>query len=141
MITLAAFDSIDDTALKALESGLSQNAAENNAPAYQETPLSVLAHKDDGTLIGGLTGKTFWNWLYIDILWVNRNQRAQGTGSKLVFEAESQAIKRGCHSSYLWTESFEAPDFYPKLGYQKFVVKEDFPFGHHRTGFMKRLAA
>jgi hypothetical protein len=51
------------------------------------------------------------------------------------------AIARDCHSSYLWTESFEGPDFYPKLGYQKFAVKEDFPLGHRRTGFMKRLAA
>ncbi len=141
MIKLTAFDSIDDAASKLLESGLRQNAIEKGAPPYQDTPLSILAHDINGTMVGGLTGKTFWDWLYIDMLWVSREARTKGLGSDLVKNAEALALRRGCHSSYLWTESFEGAGFYPKLGYQKFVVKEDFPIGHQRTGFMKRLAA
>ena len=139
MVRFTAMDSIDDEARKVLELGLSLNAEEKNAPAYQETPLSVLAHDDRGALIGGVTGKTFWNWLYIDILWVKKEDRTQGIGHKLVHEAETLALKRGCLAAYLWTESFEAPDFYQKLGYQKFAVKEDFPVDHQRIGFMKSL--
>ncbi len=139
MVRLSALDSIDDEALKVLELGLRLNAKEKNAPAYHESPLSVLAHDDRGALMGGLTGKTFWNWLYIDILWVKKEERTQGIGHKLVRKAETLAQKRGCLAAYLWTESFEAPDFYQKLGYQKFVVKEDFPIGHQRIGFMKSL--
>ena len=55
--------------------------------------------------------------------------------------AENEALKRGCHSAYLWTQSWEGPDFYPKLGYKKFVVNEEVPRGHQRTGFMKQKAA
>ena len=141
MVHLTAFDSIDDQASKTLEEGLRQNAREKKAPVYEANPLSVLARDEDGTLIGGLIGKTFWNWLYIDLLWVEKNRRVKGLGSDLVKRAETLARERGCHSSYLWTESFEGPNFYPKLGYQQFVVKEDFPLGHQRLGFMKRLAA
>ncbi|MDR3424398.1 MAG: GNAT family N-acetyltransferase [Alphaproteobacteria bacterium] len=139
MTHLTVFDLIDDDALKALELRLEQNAEEQNAPPYQSTPLSVLAHDDNGALVGGLTGKTFWNWLYIDMLWVRKEDRGKGLGRELVDKAETLAVQRGCISSYLWTESFEAPEFYPKLGYQKFVVKEDFPLGHQRIGFMKSL--
>ena len=136
---LTAFDVIDADTLAVLEAGLQANAEEKNAPVYQATPMSVLAHNKAGALIGGLTGKTFWNWLYIDILWVAKEERAQGLGRRLVERAEAVALDRGCHSAYLWTESFEAPDFYPKLGYLPFVVKDEFPLGHQRIGFMKRL--
>jgi GNAT superfamily N-acetyltransferase len=141
MAHLSAFDSIDDTAQQMLLSGLDEHALEQNAPVYKATPMSVLAHDESGTLVGGLTGKTVWNWLYIDLLWVKKESRAQGIGRSLVQKAEALAVERGCHSSYLWTEDFDAPDFYPRLGYQKFVVNEDFPLGHQRIGFMKRLAA
>jgi GNAT superfamily N-acetyltransferase len=141
MISLTAFDSIDDAVLKTLEAGLSENAVEKNAPPFKTIPLSVLARDAKGELIGGLTGNTCWDWLYIDVLWIKKEARTQGLGSGLVKKAEALALERGCHSSYLWTESFEAPDFYPKLGYQKFAMNEDFPTGHRRTGFMKRLAA
>jgi len=139
MARLTAFDSIDGAALEALKLGLDQDAEEKNAPAYLDVPLSVLAHDEAGILIGGLTGKTFWNWLYIDILWVKKEARGKDIGGDMVRKAEAIALKRGCHSSYLWTESFQAPAFYQKLGYQKFVVKEDFPVGHQRIGFRKRL--
>ena len=141
MPVLSTFNSIDDEALQVLVSGLMQNAIEQNVPVYHAVPLSVLAHNKAGALIGGLTGETFWDWLYIDILWVQKADRACGLGGDLVRRAEVLALERGCHSAYLWTESFEAPDFYGKLGYEKFVVKDDFPVGHQRIGLRKRLVA
>jgi GNAT superfamily N-acetyltransferase len=132
-------DSIDPTDLAILEKGLTDNAVALNAPPYAERALSILKRDANGAIIAGLTGKTFWNWLYIDILWVVPALRKQGIARALVSAAEAEAVKRGCHSSYLWTESFEGPEFYPRLGYRQFVVKEDFPIGYQRIGFMKRL--
>ena len=141
MAFFSASDAIDPKVLMALKTGLHRDAEEKLAPPYIETPLSILAHDDNGALSGGLTGKTVWNWLYIDILWVDKEKRAKGLGSDLVTRAEALALTRGCHSSYLWTESYQAPEFYKKLGYQQFAVNEDFPVGYRRIGFMKRLAA
>jgi hypothetical protein len=36
--------------------------------------------------------------------------------------------------------SFQAPDFYRKLGYQEYAVLERFPAPHRRHYFMKDLA-
>lgn len=141
MTQIASFDAIDPCVLAVLEARLRENACAKNAPPYRDRPLSVLAHDDDGALIGGLTGKTFWNWLYIDVLWVDEKRRGQGLGGQLVHKAEAIAAARGCTAAYLWTESFEAPDFYQKLGYRRFVVKDDFPAGFQRIGFLKPLSS
>ncbi|MDE1900435.1 MAG: GNAT family N-acetyltransferase [Alphaproteobacteria bacterium] len=132
-------DFIDQADLDILEKGLKDNAVAKSAPPYVARPLAIMRRDGGGAVVAGLTGKTFWDWLYIDILWVAPALRGQGMGRGLVLAAEAEAVERGCHSSYLWTESFEGPDFYPKLGYQSFVVKPDFPRGHQRIGLMKKL--
>jgi GNAT superfamily N-acetyltransferase len=141
MENFGVLDAINPEDLAFLEKGLAENAAANGAPPYTKHDLVILARGNQEKIIAGLTGKTFWNWLYIDILWVEAEHRKQGFGSRLVQEAETEAIKRGCHSSYLWTENYEGRNFYPKLGYKEFVEKQDFPNGFQRIGFMKRLAA
>jgi len=139
--TFEISNAIDVQAETFLNEALAANAVEQNAPPYQEEKIQILRRDERGAIVAGLTGKTFWNWLYIDILWVAKALRGQGLGAALVRAAEENAVQRGCHSAYLWTESFEGPAFYPKLGYKEFVVKHDFPIGFTRTGFMKRLAA
>ncbi|MGE0109123.1 MAG: GNAT family N-acetyltransferase [Bdellovibrionales bacterium] len=133
-------DSIDDQDETFLETALKQYAELHSCPPYKETPLSIIKRDSNGHLVAGLTAQTVWNWLYIDMLWVDEALRGQGIGSVLVAAAEKEALARGCHSAYLWTQSYEGPDFYPKLGYEKFVVNQDFPVGFQRIGFMKRLA-
>jgi len=124
-----------------LERRLDEHALALHKPPYEETELSIVRRDAGGAIVAGLTGKTFWNWLYVDMLWVDDALRGQGVGAALMKAAEEEALRRGCHSAYVWTESFQGPNFYPKLGYKKFVVKDDFPIGHQRLGFMKRLAA
>jgi hypothetical protein len=41
--------------------------------------------------------------------------------------------------AYLDTFSFQAPDFYKKLGYEVFGELQDFPHGHQRYFMKKRL--
>ncbi len=67
--------------------------------------------------MAGLTGKTFWNWLHIEYLWVHESQRGKKLGSQMMKAAEDEAINRGCIGSTLDTFSFQAPGFYKKLGY------------------------
>lgn len=92
-------------------------------------------------MMSGLLAYVHPGWAYIDLLWVSEALRGRGIGRLLMKQAEEEAVQRGCHSAYLWTQDFEAPDFYRKLGYQQFVTFENFIPGHQRLGFMKRLAA
>ena len=32
------------------------------------TPLNIVEYDEDGSIIGGILGGTYWGWMYIDIL-------------------------------------------------------------------------
>lgn len=105
------------------------------------TKYAVTETDEKGALQGGVYVFLHPGWAYIDLVWVADRDRGKGLGRRLMQEAEAEAKRRGCHSAYLWTQDFEAPGFYEKLGYKRFVELENFIRGHQRIGFMKRLAA
>jgi ribosomal protein S18 acetylase RimI-like enzyme len=91
----------------------------------------------EGAIAGGVLAESYWNWLYIDLLWVEEALRGQGYGRRLMLTAEEEGRKRGAKNAYLDTFSFQAPGFYEKLGYEVFGELPDFPAGHGRF-FMKK---
>ncbi len=123
-----------------LEEGLYEHIAANNQPPYQEDPLAIVIRDEDDTPIAGLKGTSFWDWMFVDLLWVAKEHRGQGAGAELLAAAEEEAIRRDCHSIYLWTHDFQAKDYYQKFGYEEFAALPDFPRGSARIGFMKRIA-
>src|SRR5262245_34110550 len=48
-----------------------------------------------GNVRGGLLGKELWDWLYVEILWVDEALRKLGFGSRLLHQAEAEAAARG----------------------------------------------
>jgi GNAT superfamily N-acetyltransferase len=92
-----------------------------------------------GTIVGGLTGGTYWGWLYIGRLWIAESLRGQGFGSTVLAEAEREAVRRGCHSVYLDTQDFQALPFYRNRGYVVYGEFEDMPMGHTRYSLRKTL--
>jgi len=88
----------------------------------------------------GAAGETYSGWLLIRYLWVSDALRSQRIGRKLMGDAEARALERGCHSAWIDTFSFQAPGFYPKLGYEVFG-ELDYPPGHRRIFFRKHLEA
>jgi GNAT superfamily N-acetyltransferase len=108
-------------------------------PEQEYQPLNVLVRANDGTVMAGLLGSTFWGWLYVRILWVHEDLRGQDFGTDLMRAAEQEALRRGCHSAFVDTISFQALPFYQKLGYSVWGELEDFPPGHIRHYLKKRL--
>jgi len=90
-------------------------------------------------VVGGLAGSTFYEWLVIDLLWIKEELRGHGYGKRLMELAEKEAKERGAKNVLLDTLSFQAPDFYKKLGYRVFGELQDFPPGHQRLYFTKQL--
>ena len=105
------------------------------------TPLHLIEYDADGSIIGGLLGGTYWGWMYIDILWVREDHRRQGVGSRLLTEAEKEAMRRGCHHVHVDTMSWQAPMFYQKHGYEVIGVLPDIPRGNQKYLLMKALQA
>ncbi len=86
-----------------------------------------------------MIGATYWDWFYLDLLWVKEELRGQGYGHRLLMLAENRARERGAKNAYLDTFSFQAPDFYSQHGYQVFGELADFPRGHQRYFLRKQL--
>ena len=103
------------------------------------TPLNIIEYDKDGNIIGGILGGTYWGWMYIDILWVREDCRRKGLGSKLLIEAEKEAVRRGCHHIHVDTMSWQAPDFYKKHGYETIGILPDIPKGNQKYLLMKSL--
>jgi N-acetylglutamate synthase-like GNAT family acetyltransferase len=102
--------------------------------------LTFFLRDEDRTIVGGVHGKCgSFGWLYVASLWVSEQTRGNGFGTGLMNCIEQEAIKNGCLNAYLDTFSFQAPEFYQKLGYKIFGELEDFPIGHARLFLRKTL--
>lgn len=116
---------------------LAYNIAATGYDDYR--PLAVFVRDASGAIIAGLTGFTWGGALKIEFVWVSEDQRNQGYGARLVRAAEREAMARGCRQAVLDTHSFQAPDFYPRLGYVRCGLAEDWPVGYQQAYFHKRL--
>jgi GNAT superfamily N-acetyltransferase len=103
-------------------------------------PLAAVARDEAGALVGGVSGRTFYRWLLIDVVWVHEDLRGTGLGARLMAMAEAEAVERGCIGVQVDTVTFQAPGFYSKLGYEPVGTVEGFPPGYARHYFSKRLA-
>lgn len=92
-------------------------------------PLSIVIRNDNGNIIGGLVGSTYWNWFDVKLLWIAEDFRGRGLGRDLLQRAENNARSRGCAHAKLSTFSFQAQDFYEKLGYKVVGQMSDYPPG------------
>ena len=100
--------------------------------------LSVLV-REDGRVVGGLTGRINYGWLFIEMLALPERLRGQGIGTRVLRAAEEAARGRGCRGVWLDTYGFQAPSFYRRNGYEVFGELPDCPPGSSRLMMSKRL--
>lgn len=131
-------DNPDDASVTPVGLGI-RNFNVQQAGDNQYRRLCFFLHGPDDEIVGGLVGATYWDWFYLDLLWVREDLRGQGHGRRLVERAESEARRRGARHAYLDTFSFQAPGFYEKLGYHVFGELPEFPAGHSRYFYTKEL--
>ena len=101
--------------------------------------ITLFVRNGAGEVRAGLDGTAYAKWLFVSLLWVHADLRRGGIGSGLLAEAERRAAELGCHSAWLDTFSFQAPEFYQKLGYVPFGAI-DLPPGHQRIFLQKPLS-
>ena len=105
-----------------------------------EREFAITARDDDGTVIGGIYGTTFGQWLEIAVLAVAPGHRRQGLGSGLLRQAERLGTDRGCRHALLNTFGFQGRDFYPRYGYRQIGAIEGYPLRGTMHWFVKDLA-
>jgi GNAT superfamily N-acetyltransferase len=102
-------------------------------------PVKIFVREPNGLIRGGLLGEVWGGWLEIKILWVAESLRGSGIGKRLMEAAEGEGRSAGCRYARLDSHSFQAPDFYRKLGYEEFAHLKDSPEGYEQFFLWKKL--
>ncbi len=102
--------------------------------------LDFVLKDPQGHLLGGINAETVnWGILYISLLFVKKEYRSLGYGSRLLQHVESLARKTNCYLAHTDTLEFQAKDFYLRQGYQIFGTLKDCPKGYNRYYLRKNL--
>ena len=96
-------------------------------PDEEVGALACYATDENGNFVGGLTGEIFTTSLFVEFFWVDDKKRHSGVGSILMERLEKEAVQLGVTDVYLDTYSFQAPDFYKKLGFIEVGRYTNFP--------------
>jgi GNAT superfamily N-acetyltransferase len=133
--------SVEDQPSFADREAIDDALAEFNRPFLRDPAfgrIGLFIRNEAGALVGGLDASFYAGWLFVINLWVDGPLRRRGIGHQLLQQAEHLAAGRGCHSAWLDTFSFQAPEFYRRFGYEVFGTL-DYPPDHRRLFLKKRL--
>jgi N-acetylglutamate synthase-like GNAT family acetyltransferase len=101
--------------------------------------LGIFVRDESKRIVAGAAGNTWGRTCELRQVWVAAPLRGSGLGRRVMAEAEAEAVRRGCQQLVLTTHSFQAPDFYRKLGFQVVCELADHPLGHVHMLMRKRL--
>lgn len=130
----------EDTALRqVLHNGL-RTYNDEKIGLHDSKPLTLrIDDPETGEPIGGLLARTSLGLLFIDFVYLPESLRGTGVGSRILVMAEEEGRRRGCSKAVLFTISFQAPEFYKKLGWQVFGEIAPKPPGATRIYLTKDL--
>ena len=137
-LRLSVEERIAPDGVDAIERGL----IDYNGQFIEQAPIAsfgLLVRGDGGKLEAGLIAECYAGSMFVKYLWVHGSRRRGGIGRGLILEAERRAASLGCRQAWLDTFSFQAPEFYKKLGYREFG-RLDYP-PHSRIFLQKALIA
>lgn len=126
--------------LAQVDAGL--GAFNQREPALQDVAaLVVMAHDAQGQVCGGAVGRRWGACAELQQLWVAEARRGQGLGRQLVQAFEAEAAAQGCTLAYLDTFSFQAPDFYARLGWHTALITRGYTGGVEKHTLHKQLVS
>lgn len=108
---LTIHESIDEETEKLLFDGLNQHGKETKGMHPIEL-FAISVQDDAGQTVGGAKGQTYYGCLYVDILWIKKEARGCGLGTRLMQKAESIGKATGCSFATVNTMDWEALGFY-----------------------------
>jgi GNAT superfamily N-acetyltransferase len=127
----------------ALRDAILKPLVDYNFSKVGQRPLTTFALfiREPGSdeIVGGLWARSFFDWAFVELLFVPEAMRGSGLGQSLLAEAEALARTRGCIGIYLDTFSFQARGFYEKQGYGLFGTLDNYPDDEKRFFLSKRL--
>jgi GNAT superfamily N-acetyltransferase len=92
-----------------------------------------------GEIVGGLLGRSSLGLFFLDLFYLAKELRHAGLGSRMIALADDEARRRGCTAAFVYTVTFQAPDFYERHGYRRFGEVACPPDGATRIFLSKTL--
>ena len=114
------------------------NDGKVGSSGYRELAILLRDPRSRET-IGGLWGRSAYDWLFVELMFVPEKLRGMGLGTQLLQMAEEIGVERGCMGIWLDTFSFQARGFYERHGYTVFGTIHDQPRGAKRFFLSKIL--
>jgi len=107
---------------------------------YPEGQTVYLNAKDEqGRLLGGFRGEIYFHWLFVNVLYVEEEERGKGLGARLLAEGETRAREKGALRARLDTFEWQAPGFYLKQGYREILKLPNYYQHYSLTTMVKEL--
>lgn len=117
-----------DEVKKKMFDGFGKQAIEaTGINGLEEDPISFEIFNDQ-EFVGAIVIRAFWGQLHIKYLFVEKHYRGRGVAGELMNHALEYGQRRGCNFAFVETMSFQAPEFYQKMG---------FKIEFSRTGYAK----
>jgi len=138
---LTLSDSPTEEEVDLIHARLEQYNRQQTNGEYDEpgAEIGLVLKGPEGTVIGGITASTIFRVMHLEAFWVSKEHRKQGHGSRLVLQAEQIGFEKGCIASQTQSFSFQAPEFYQKIGYQVLGIYDGYPDGITEYTLMKKL--
>lgn len=132
-------ESRDPQAEAVVTAGLAEYNRETFGRVNSRT-LDILVRDDNsGEVVGGLLGRSSLGLFFLDLFYLPKTLRHGGLGSRMMALAEDEARRRGCTAAFVYTVTFQAPDFYERHGYRRFGEIACPPDGATRIFLTKTL--
>lgn len=128
-----------------MNTGFDEHSLENNVE-IQSSDRYGFVGLDREKFIGCSSGLAYKNgdkysgWFFLTDLFVEKEYRSQGIGTRLLKSLEEQVSIIGVGHIWLWTSGEEALRFYQRQQYNIFIEMENwYSDGSSRVGLRKRL--
>jgi GNAT superfamily N-acetyltransferase len=81
---------------------------------YESVTIAVDVINADQEIVGGAFGSVQLGWLFIDVIWLQKNYRQVGNGTAVLKLLEEKARQLGASRATLDTMGFQAEKLYEK---------------------------
>ncbi|WP_163020017.1 GNAT family N-acetyltransferase, partial [Pseudomonas viridiflava] len=100
-----------------MRNGVIDTGRDLSEPLGGNAKAIACALTEDSLLMGGATGRTEFQRLFVNFLWVDQQWRGTGLGAEALHKLEALAIERGCVDSIIETLDDGVASWYQRIGY------------------------
>jgi ribosomal protein S18 acetylase RimI-like enzyme len=113
---------------KRIYDGFSRHAVAMTGQDEKFDPVAFVAH-DKECFAGAIVAELFWGALHIKYIYVEKEYRGKGIGSQLMKCALKYGRDQKCPFAFVETMSFQALDFYQKMGFKLELTRSGYIHG------------